>query len=368
MADRPLAREAASTRADASRAWSRGRRNRAYDSAVARVGFDGLMISPLGKGHARSERHAVEALAVRGEHELVVFVREPAEIDGAEVVRIDPRLTIDWELRGLPAAARRHRLDAFVSLSERLPLAGDLPIVVWLFESPVHRIRSNRRSKAPFWHRSSDMLTAALWKRSLRRAAHVAFGSEATRRDVLSEVPLASTSVVYPGVPPGFAPGGERGDFVLHLGSTDPRDNTGVAVEACRRADARLVVVGGWNGEIAEARGRVSDDELERLYRQAACFLDPTLFEGFGYGVVQAMASGTPVVASNTTSIPEVVGDAGLLCDPSDIEAFASAVRSVLDDAGLAGRLRARGLERAARFTWDQTGAGLSEALAAALS
>ena len=107
-----------------------------------RVGFDGLMISPCGKGHARSERHAVEALAARGEHELVVFVREPVEIEGVDIVPVDSRLTLDWELRGVSAAVRRHRLDAFVTLSDRLPLLRTVPIVVWLFESPVRRIRS----------------------------------------------------------------------------------------------------------------------------------------------------------------------------------------------------------------------------------
>jgi len=334
---------------------------------MARVGFDGLMISPEGKGHARSERHAVEALAARGEHEVVAFVREPVEIAGVEVVGVEPRLTIDWELRGMPVAARRHRLDAFVTLSERLPLAGSLPVVVWLFESPVHRIRSNRRSKAPIWHRASDVLTGALWRRSLRRAAHVAFGSEATRREVMSELPLASASVVHPGVPPGFSRGdAEREPFVLHLGSNDPRDNTRTAVDACRRAGARLLVAGGWHGDGAEALGRVSDDELRDLYHRASAFLDPTLYEGFGYGVLEAMACGLPVVASNTTSIPEVVGDAGFLCDPHDVDGLAAALRRVLDDSALAGGLRARGYERAAAFTWERTAEGLSAAIAAA--
>ena len=336
---------------------------------MARVGFDGLMISPSGKGHARSELHAVEALAARREHELVVFVREPAAIDGVEVVPIGSRLTAEWELRGLAREATRHRLDAFVSLSERLPLAGGPPVVVWLFESPVHRIRANRESGAPLRHRASDLLTAALWRRSLRRAAHVAFGSEATRDEVLSSMRLASTSVVYPGVPPGFGPGTapDRGTYVFHLGSNDPRDDTALAVEACRRAGVRLLVAGGWAGQGAEALGRVSDEELRDLYRGAAAYVDPTRYEGFGYGVLEAMACGAPVVASDVTSIPEVVGDAGLLCAPGAVDAFADAIARVAGDADLRAQLRKRGLERAARFTWEATGSGLSDAIAAAL-
>jgi glycosyltransferase involved in cell wall biosynthesis len=337
---------------------------------VARVGVDGLMISPNGKGHARSELHAVEALAARGEHELVVFVREDVSIDGVEVVPVRERLTIDWELRGLPRAARRHRLDVFLSLSERLPPVGGPPVVVWLFESPVHRIRANRAHGAPLWHRSSDLLTSALWKRSLRRAAHVAFGSNSTRAEVLAELPLRSTSVVYPGLPPGFSPGpalDRGGPYAFHLGSNDPRDGTDVAVAAARAADVRLLVAGGWSGTGAESLGRVSEEELRDLYRGARAFVDPTRYEGFGYGVLEAMASGTPVVASSVTSIPEVVGDAGLLCDPNSIEAFADALRRLLGDEALGSELRAHGLERAASFSWEATGAGLEAAIGRAL-
>jgi glycosyltransferase involved in cell wall biosynthesis len=342
---------------------------------VARIGIDGLMISPRGKGHARSELHAVEALAERGEHELVVFVREDVELPRVEAVRVHERLTIDWELRGVARAAKRHRLDAFLSLSERLPLQGGPPVVVWLFESPVHRIRQNRASGAPLWHRSSDVLTAALWKRSLRRAAHVAMGSHATEREVLAEIPelAGRTSVVYPGVPPGFEPGQapDRGRYVLHLGSADPRDNTATAVEACRLAGARLLVAGALPGAAApdvELLGRVSDGELVELYRGAAAFIDPSLYEGFGYGVLEAMACGAPVVASNVTSIPEVVGDAGLLADPRSPGELGAQVRRVLEEPGLADQLRGRGIARARQFTWSETGAGLSRALDVALA
>jgi alpha-1,3-rhamnosyl/mannosyltransferase len=342
---------------------------------MARIGFDGLAISSHGKGHARTERHALEALAARGEHELVAFVREPLQLDGVETVPVTERLTIEWELRGLVRAAKRQRLDAFVSLSERLPLRGGPPVVVWLFESPLHRIQQSRASGAPLWNRGSDLLTLALWKRSLRRAAHVAMGSHATELEVLAAVPelAGRTSVVYPGVPPGFAPGaapeGER--YAFHLGSRDPRDNTAVAVEACRMAGVELRVAGDAHirtGSGVQALGRVTDAELLALYRGAAAFVDPTLYEGFGYGVLEAMACGTPVVAANTTSIPEVVGEAGLLGDPRDPRALGTALRRVLDDGALAATLRERGLARASEFTWARTAAGLTAALERALS
>jgi glycosyltransferase involved in cell wall biosynthesis len=346
-------------------------------SALARIGVDGLMISPLGKGHARSQRHAVEALAARGEHELVVFVREPgaAELLAQADVEVRPvreRLTIDWELRGMPRAARRDRLDAFLTLSERLPVGGGLPLVVWLFESPVHRIRQNRATGARLWFRASDAVTAVWWRRSLRRAAHVAFGSHATEAEVLAAVPQlrGRTSVVYPGVPPGFSPGAgpERPRYALHLGSDDPRDNTRVAVDAARAAGVDLVVVGNATPRAgADFVGRVPDGELVRLYRGASAFLETTLYEGFGYGVLEAMACNAPVVASAVTSIPEVVGAAALLCPPEDADAFARGLRLVLDDDDLARTLRERGLARAATFDWAQTAAGLTAAIDAAL-
>jgi glycosyltransferase involved in cell wall biosynthesis len=338
---------------------------------MARVGFDGLTIAQ-GKGIARVQRHALEALAALGEHELVAFVREPVDIAGVEVVPVRARPTLAWELVGLPRMARRHRLDVFLTFSERLPLWSPVPIAVWLFESPVRRIDMNRTTGAKRRHRASDLVTTRMWKRSLaRRAAHVAMGSHATEVEVIDAVPelAGRTSVVYPALAPGFTPGASTRDgaYVLHLGSNDPRDNTAVAVEASRRAGARLVVVGGWRGDGAESPGWVTDDELVDLYRGASAFLDPTLYEGFGYGVLEAMACGTPVVASNTTSIPEVVGDAALLCDPLDAGALASALRRVLDDAGLAQRLRAAGLERAATFTWARTADRLSALLSAVL-
>jgi glycosyltransferase involved in cell wall biosynthesis len=157
---------------------------------------------------------------------------------------------------------------------------------------------------------------------------------------------------------------------VLHVGSNDPRDDTPTALEAARRAGARLVVAGGYGGPAdgAELVGRVSDADLAALYRGASAFLDTSLFEGFGYQVLEAMAAGTPVIASDTTSIPEVVGDAGLLCPPRDADAFADALRLVLDDGELAARLRAKGLARAAEFTWERTARELADAVDEALA
>src|SRR5207248_5310231 len=113
--------------------------------------------------------------------------------------------------------------------------------------------------------------------------------------------------------------------YVLHIGSSDARDNTATALAAFARArvDARLLVVGGVLGPAqvgVEFLGRVSDEELVQLYRGAVAYLDTSLYEGFGYQALEALTCGAPYVGSNATSLPEVVGDAGLLVDPSDVD------------------------------------------------
>jgi glycosyltransferase involved in cell wall biosynthesis len=102
--------------------------------------------------------------------------------------------------------------------------------------------------------------------------------------------------------------------------------------------------------------GYVADNDLQELYAQSAVFLFPTLYEGFGLPALEAMAAGLPVVGSHTSSIPEVVGDAGVLFDPLSIEAGAKAVLSVLDDDAAQRSLSVAGVERARRFTWEHTG------------
>jgi glycosyltransferase involved in cell wall biosynthesis len=322
------------------------------------LGIDATSVAPDGKGIARVQRGTVRALASLGRHELVVVARHPEELPEVEALRVTPRLSLTWEQHGLAHAARE--VDVLLTWTERLPLAGRARFVVWLFEPPTHRIEANRAAGAGAWQRGSDLVTRALWKRSLRRASLVLVGSNATAAAIREIVPART---LYPGLDERFRPGtGESGDYVLHLGSRDPRDDTATAIAAAREAGLALVVAGDYAGpaEGAELVGRVSDERLVELYRGAAAFLDTSLYEGFGYQVVEAMACGTPVVASETTSIPELVGDAGLLCPPRDVAAFAAALRRAVAERG---ELRRRGLERAQAFTWERTARELADAV-----
>jgi glycosyltransferase involved in cell wall biosynthesis len=352
-----------------------------------KLGIDATSVAPDGKGIARVQRGIVEALAAQGEHELVVFVRhrEALELFAAhpltcELVR--PPLTLWWEQHGLATAARRHGVDATLTWTERLPQFAPARrrFLVWLYEVPHHRIAHNRATGAARYQRASDLVTRLVWRRSLRRAAWVFTGSAATEAELLALAPelRGKTQPLLAAVDPSFVPGAgpHAPAYLFHLGSSDPRDNTETVLDAYALLEDAppLVVAGGLGARRAELearapagtqfRGRVSDAELVALYQGATAFVDASLYEGFGYQALEAMSCGAPVVASDATSIPEVVGDAGILCEPTDAAAFADGLRRILADPALAADLRARGLARAATFTWERAARELSARLA----
>jgi glycosyltransferase involved in cell wall biosynthesis len=161
--------------------------------------------------------------------------------------------------------------------------------------------------------------------------------------------------------------------YILSVGTLEPRKNLVRLVRAYRRVATTgvphaLVLAGplGWHrqalmrelalegpGDIV-LTGRVSGDDLDALYRRADLFAYPAIYEGFGLPVLEAMARGVPTVCSNTTSLPEVAGDAAVGVHPGSIREIAAGIQQVLDDPALAGRLREAGLARAERFTWDE--------------
>ena len=316
---------------------------------MRRIAVDATSISSSGKGISRVQLGTVRALAALGRHELVAYVSEDVEL-GVPTVRVRRRPALWWEQVGLRRAARD--ADAVLTWTDRLPLGAPRRFVVWLFELPTHRIALNRERGAGTYQLGSDLLTQLLWRRSVRRAARVLAGSEATAAE------LGGATVLNPGIDERFTPGpGRAGRYVFHLSSTDPRDNTSTIVEAVRLANERLREP----VELVVPEARVSDEQLLELYRGAAAYLDASLFEGFGYQPLEAMACGTPVVAS--TAGRGIIGEAGLLCDPGDAHAQADALVRLLEEPGLAEQLRARGLERARRFTWERTAEQLADVL-----
>jgi len=235
----------------------------------------------------------------------------------------------------------------------------------------------------------------------MRRLTRVIAVSESTRRDLLSfaKVPAKRVRVIHNGADlTRFSPGkqaearaeverylGVRGPFLLYIARLEhPGKNHVRLLEAFAKLRAerdlphRLILAGGrWNGaEAIDVRaeelglgdqviftGFVPNELLPKLYAAADLFVFPSLFEGFGIPVLEAMASGTPVCAADTSSIPEVIGDAGLLFDPQDVDAMATCMARLLDDAALRNRLVAAGIQRAAEFTWDRAAAEVLEEL-----
>jgi glycosyltransferase involved in cell wall biosynthesis len=223
--------------------------------------------------------------------------------------------------------------------------------------------------------------------RAVRQAQRVLTGSEFSRQELLRfyrvdadkvvTIPYAVGSEFHPvagetderatlsryGVP---------GPYILALGNIHPRKNLARLLDAYlslkqRRKSVPVMVWAGlerWDsGElIARARaagvvmtGFVAQEDLPALYRQALMLVYPSLYEGFGLPVLEAMACATPVVTSNTTSLPEVAGDAALTVDPTNVEELAEAMAQLLDDTALQKKLGQAGLERSKAFTWTRT-------------
>jgi alpha-1,3-rhamnosyl/mannosyltransferase len=232
----------------------------------------------------------------------------------------------------------------------------------------------------PEWAQARTRRMHAAKYRDVRRCDAVFANSAFTARDVveLLGVPSGRVHVACPGVDPIFRVEGAKADlggpYVLSVATLEPRKNLGVLVEAFRllaREDLRLAVVGaaGWGEQPGldhpwiSRLGFVDDDELARLYRGAAAFAYPSRFEGFGIPIVEAMASGVPVVASSHESMDQAAGDAALRADPGSPEEFAATIARALDEPGPHVE---RGLAHAAGFTWVETGRALLQGYAAA--
>jgi alpha-1,3-rhamnosyl/mannosyltransferase len=187
--------------------------------------------------------------------------------------------------------------------------------------------------------------------------------SEHTKQELveLLGTPEEKIRVVPNGVSDVFSPDGpaEAGDYVLAVGTLEPRKNLTRLAEATQRLGVELRVAGdaGWGdvrleGNLIRRLGRVSDDELARLYRGARCLAYPSLEEGFGIPIVEAMASGTPVVTSRGGATEEVAGHAAVLVDPLDPDSIAAGIEEA---AARRDELVAAGRERARAFSWAET-------------
>jgi glycosyltransferase involved in cell wall biosynthesis len=190
--------------------------------------------------------------------------------------------------------------------------------------------------------------------------------SEFTRREAveLLRVPPERVRVIGNAVDERFTPEGPaaEGDYVLAVSTLEPRKNLGRIAEAARLAGLELRVAGarGWGGIATEGWvGAVDDAELARLYRGALCLAYPSLYEGFGIPVLEAMACGTPVVTSAGGATAEVAADAAVLVDPLEPESIAAGLHEAIRRRD---ELRERGLARARDYSWDAVAAAAAAA------
>ncbi len=293
-------------------------------------------------------------------------------------------LRLVWEQSMLPLMARRYALDLLHSPVFVAPLALPCASVVTILDMTWFSLpEQHTRTKGAYFR--------SMIPRSIRRATRVLAISEATRQDIISVIgtPAKRVTVTHLGVDlDRFRPDAAQSRIgeikarygihqpsVLFVGKLEPRKNLPVLIEAFSSIaqefpEHQLVLAGnpGWDYEtIYEAATRtpcaerirftgfVGEDDLPMLYAGADLFVYPSSYEGFGFPVLEAMACGAPVITSDVSSLPEVAGDAGLLIDPRDVDALAMAMRRVLADSELRQQMRARGLEQARRFTWEET-------------
>jgi glycosyltransferase involved in cell wall biosynthesis len=347
-----------------------------------RVGI-GALVGVLG-GPATYARELVSALARLGGHEYVVFTDRPDAFAGAGVTAVHVPLRtsyhqVIWDHWALPALVAERGVQLYHGTKNVLPWRLPVPGIVTVHDLAVYACPETF-ALPQRWH------LQALIPRSVARSVRVVTDSEHARRDVMQRFGVTAERAVA--VPLGVADAyrrptdaaavarvrrhhglGER--IVACVGTVQPRKHIERVVEAFVRAGAAaegwtLAIAGRirphhappWLGTLPDGArflGPLPDDDLRALYAASAIAMSASEYEGFGLTVLEAMASGCAVVAVDNTSIPEVVGDAGVLVAASDADLLAEALRALSKDPERRAALGSAARRRAAAFTWEAT-------------
>jgi glycosyltransferase involved in cell wall biosynthesis len=333
-------------------------------------------------------RELARALAARDDVEIVLLGNRLLDDGWPDVERVvmpvDPRRRIEWVLGDqvhAPRAAARVGAEIVHSLASTCPAAGRIVRV-----TTIHDLNYKLVPDTHFGMRGLGM--RVLVPLAARRSRRLIVDAESTRvdlnrhlgtpREKVDVAPLAARVPPDPVATPEADLRARLGlgdrPLALSLSAKRPHKNLPRLFRALAAMDPErrpVLVVPGYPTPHEEELRALADElgiaelvrmppwlsaaELEGLYRIAAAAVFPSLYEGFGLPVLEAMARGVPVACSNRSSLPEVAGDAALIFDPEDTEAIRSAIERLLTDAALADRLRAAGRERAALFTWERT-------------
>jgi len=363
-----------------------------------RIGIDYTAAARQQAGIGRFTRELIRrALALDNENEyrLLVAGREPVPeaymppldsrrrlvqlpLSERNLVRIWHRLRIP-----LPVELALGRLDIFHSPDFVLPPVAHATTLLTIHDLSFLRVPECADPRLRWY-------LGQVVPRSVRRADFLLADSQSTRRDLIEllHVPEERVQVIYGGVDPAFKPITDGGrlqamrnkyaggrPFILSVGTLEPRKNYPTLIRAFAQARAAanlphaLVIVGkrGWVYEptfsaVEEAGleehvlfpGFVPDADLPALYSAADLFALPSFYEGFGLPALEAMACGTPVVVSDVSSLPEVVGEAGAYVRPRDVDGLAEAILRLVEDAEFRGELVRAGTAQAAKFTWEK--------------
>ncbi|MBE0428827.1 MAG: glycosyltransferase family 4 protein [Thermoleophilia bacterium] len=364
-----------------------------------RIGIDLSVIQSTKSGVDWYTHHVIkEIMGLLAPHEHLClfanretgFEKEAAGHPQVSVVRGHFRYQEPWRQLMLPALLRKHQIDVCFFTNFVLSVFAPCPMVLTIHDLSFKLFPRTHSLRNVVWARS--LVPVSTW-----RAGHIIVDSNNTKLDLLTVMGVRESkiSVVHLGASELYTPDPEPEDeevlahygivkpYVLYVGTLEPRKNLPMLIRsfdrvARTRSDLHLVLAGrrGWMAQAifdelerrdllgrVHITGYVKDENLPALYRQAAVFAYPSLYEGFGLPPLEAMSSGTPVIVSKSSSLPEVVGDAGLYVNPLDAEELGRAIESVVSDPALAGSLREKGLNRSRQFSWKKTAARTLEIL-----
>ena len=344
-------------------------------------------------GVSRYTRNLTKALLAIDNNSYVIFSNSSVRDNpykyakNAEFVRTSlptsrTSARVLWEQFSLPLHSALRQLDIVHSFLNVVPLLSTAAQVVTIHDLSY--------LTTPWAHPlQRKLFLRVMSKRSAHIAGAVLADSKATKADIANifRVPDEKIWVVYPGLEPDMRPATSRSEieqfrarkglperFILYLGTLEPRKNVDNLIRAFGRIrrsgiyDGELVIAGarGWGFQTIESTieteslgssvhlvGYVDRAEQPLWYDAAQVFAYPSAYEGFGMPVLEAMACGTPVVTSCVSSLPELVGDAGLTVDPNSVDGIADALARLVNSASLRDEYRERGIARASHFSWE---------------